>query len=421
MKPVSLAIVGSTGYASELIKRIWTLPRLVKLVAMVALNAENRFVVRCRDAGVRVYSELDEMLAEMGPEIDAILNPTPIHLHARIAKKCLLAGIPVLQEKPPVATVQELDSLTVLSNELRIPVAVCFNSIYSHLVQNLKQELVAGKYGTIRGIRSIGGWIRTTGYFSRNEWAGRLTLGESWVLDGSLNNPLAHLLANSLYLASGGRHTMAEPSSVTGELYRANKIESEDTSSLRVITRDGVPIVCNFTLCSEAEIPPTTVLDTEQAEIEIIEFKEVRINYRGGGFEHRESYKEDRIEMFESLCHSLVEKQRFLLELKTCRPFTVAVNAAFDSCGVPLSVPEEFISVERAAESSRTVIRGINDAILSAHASGLLLSECGVPWATPSQIVTVERYDSFPGPMSKMLPFPSHANDEYFTSNPTRD
>jgi predicted dehydrogenase len=396
MRQVQLGIIGCSGYAYELIKRLWTIPRNARLVCVAAIDVDPRFTEGNRRNGTKVFTNVDEMLDYAKGRCDAILNPTPIHMHAIMAEKCLRAGFPVLMEKPPVATIQDLDYLVGLSKELKLPIAVCFNSIYSFAVQQLKAELLEGKYGAIKRIRSIGGWVRTDTYFNRNNWAGKLRVDGGWVLDGTINNPLAHLLADCLFFAAPEHRQLAAPVSVQAELYRGHAIESEDTASLRVINEEGIEIIGNFSLCPENEITPSTIIETEQAEIEFVDFAEMHIHYRNGNIVHRESYKENRIEMFEHLCQALNEKSEFLCDLEMCRPFTLSVNAAFDSSGPPRKVPEQFLSREPCAGSIKTVIKGLDAAMIKAHRAGCLLSEIGVPWAKAGTVVDTRSYTEFP-------------------------
>ncbi|MET3720702.1 isopentenyl diphosphate isomerase/L-lactate dehydrogenase-like FMN-dependent dehydrogenase [Arthrobacter sp. UYEF21] len=57
------------------------------------------------------------------------------------------------------------------------------------------------------------------------------------VVDGVATNPLAHAAATALRIA--GARTTADIASVETDLYRANEIESDDTSVLRIRTTAG--------------------------------------------------------------------------------------------------------------------------------------------------------------------------------------
>lgn len=395
-RPLKLGVIGNSGYAAELIKRIWSVPYTAEVVEVASLDSEGAFSGLCRRHGARVHPNVDAMLAEARETCDAVMNPTPIHLHLPLSVKCLEYGLPVLLEKPPVATIQEFDELVRIKNRNKGRIGVCFNSLYSHLLHRLKDELVAGKYGRILGIRTVGAWIRTNAYFNRSDWSGKLMLNGNWILDGSLNNSFAHGLSNSLYLAGTDLSSFAIPETVQAELYRLPSSESESTSSVRIKAANGTSILCNFSLVAPSEMAPTTCIDTEVARIELIDFSSCRIQYHSGGLEVRETYKENRIEMLESFQRSLILDKSFDCELEGCRPFTLAVNGAFESSGFQTPVDSDEIRQEGTGESRRVFISDLNDVLRKAHESGQLISETGVKWGEEGSIVSVSDYSKFP-------------------------
>ena len=62
--------------------------------------------------GVAHFADHAEMLTALGSEIDAVAICTPPGPRYAIARHCLAAGLDVLLEKPPCATMGELDALT---------------------------------------------------------------------------------------------------------------------------------------------------------------------------------------------------------------------------------------------------------------------------------------------------------------------
>ena len=378
MKPVRLAIIGCGGYAFQLIKRIWTLPREAVLVAATSSRPESPESRAVLEKGVRLFSTLDELIAFAPGKIDAILNPTPIPVHRATTLRCIEAGLPVWLEKPAVATLEEMDDLLTASARTGVQIDVCFNSLYSCEVQELKAELAAKKYGAIRRVRGVAGWIRPTAYFERNNWAGKLQLGPGKVYDGTINNPLAHLVCNGLYFAAPAHDALATPTSVEARLWHANAIESEDTSSLRIMTRDKIEVLLNLTLCAEELIEPLTVIDTEKATITHRNFRSIEVAWHDGRTELRESYKEDRIEMIESLCANSREAGRRLCSLAMTRPFTQVINKAFEQVlaqneGSIPSIDSRLIERHPSGESTATRIIGINKLLMEAHDAGCLM------------------------------------------------
>jgi len=378
--PARLGIIGCGGYAFQLIKRIWTLPREARLVAATSRDPKSSEATVAREHGVRIFSTLEEMLAFAPGQIDAILNPTPIHVHGATTRQCLEAGFPVWLEKPPFATLAEHDELAAISLATGQAIDVCFNSIYSFRVQELKAELVAGRYGTVRRIRGIGAWARDATYWSRAEWAGQLKSGTKWIYDGTINNPLAHLVCNNLYFAAREHHALAEPAEIEAHLWRANNIESEDTSSLRIVTKDGVEILSHLTLCpDDGDIPPVTVIDAEFATISLHDFQTVKIIWHDSRSETRESYKENRIEMLEFLCRRFKHGGLPLCPLSMIRPFTDVINRAFEqvlerNAGTIPTVSADQIETRGQSAQKFNAVRGINARILKAHNSGTVIA-----------------------------------------------
>jgi predicted dehydrogenase len=300
-------------------------------------------------------------------------------------------------EKPPVATVQDLDDLNTAALLAGLPVAVCFNSLYSFRAQQLKAELVAGKYGKIKRIKSLGAWVRTDAYFGRNGWAGSLKKNGRWILDGDINNPFAHVVCNGLFFAGSTQNALANPVSVQAELYRANRIESEDTSAVRILTKEGIEILSWLTLACKETSEPVTVIETEKATIRFIELQQVEITFNDGTVEFRDSYKENRLEMIEHLCRTLRSDEPLICSLADTRPFTLAVNAAFDSVETIHAIPGDALDCVNVGESEKQIaIRDMGQILKEAFEVNALFSEIGVPWARRSKIFNTENYTQFP-------------------------
>jgi predicted dehydrogenase len=393
--PVKIGVIGCGGYAYQLIIRIQTTPLYGKITAVASRNIDSDGANYCRAHGIKVFQTVEELLAY--GDFEAVVNPTPIHLHAEITKQCLKAGFPVWMEKPPVATVQELDNLDKAALIAGLPVAVCFNSLFSFRAQQLKAELVAGTYGKIKRVKSLGAWGRTDAYFGRNDWAGALKRDGKWILDGDINNPLAHVVCNGLFFAGSDQASLANPTTVQAELYRANPIESEDTSAIRIITEEGIEIFSWLTLACKDESEPVTVIETEKATIKFINLQEVEITFNDGTVEFRDSYKENRLEMIEHLCRTMRSDEPMIGALEKTRPFTLAINAAFDSVGTINTIPEDALDRVIVRETEKQItIAGMGKILKQAYEANALFSEIGVPWARRSEPFSTEGYNRFP-------------------------
>jgi predicted dehydrogenase len=393
-EPVKLAVIGCQGYSLQLIKRILSVPYTGTLAAVMALDPKSEGAEFCRQRGISVFPSVDALL-DYG-QFEAVFNSTPINLHAPLARQCLKAGFPVFLEKPPVATVQELDALQEASRAAGLPVAVCFNSLHSSLVQTLKKELLAGRFGKIHRVKGIGAWGREPGYFGPGRWHGQATHDGQWVLGGTINNPFSHVLANGLFFAGAQQTALASPRTVEAELYRCNEIETEDTSCLRVMTCEGIEVLTWLTLGPKDEIQPRTVIETEKALITFENFKTLTIDFHDGSVEQHEAYQEDRIQMIEQLCRAIRTGERFLCDLESVRPFTVVVNSAFDSAGSIITIPDQFLRRTNADPAPHTVIEGVGEIMQQAFEANALFSELDVPWARKSTVFDAENYTEFP-------------------------
>jgi len=398
---IKLAMIGAGGYAYELIKRICEMPDKIKLVAVTS-NPARKSSGRtfCQGRGITVYDDVDQMIKNVKGVADVVFIPAPIHKHFSLTTKCIDAGFDIFLEKPPVATIQDLDELTKYASKRGKKVPVAFQYLYSSIIQDLKKRIVEGRYGKVKRVRGMAGWPRFDTYYRRSEWAGKLHINGEWILDGTINNPLAHMLSDELYLASMKQGEMAEPVSVEAELYHGHDIESEDTSSLRIMTDKGVEILFNASLCSEAKMDPFVIIECEKAKIEYTGFSKATIILQTGEVDRITDDNEKRINMLTKLAEHYENGSQYPVMLETCRPFTLAVNGAFESCGQPHSIGKEYLTCREQSDSNgdaiKTVIKDIDHILRVAHENGKLFSEVGAAWAKKSVKFDLRGYKKFP-------------------------
>ena len=70
-----------------------------------------------RPAEVRYFADHQDLLAAMASQIDAVAICTPPVARYAIARDCLNAGLAVLMEKPPTATLAALDDLVAVARQ----------------------------------------------------------------------------------------------------------------------------------------------------------------------------------------------------------------------------------------------------------------------------------------------------------------
>ncbi len=406
---IQAAVIGTGGYAFEVIKRIWDVPDVYNIKAVASMpGVRSNGLVHCIKRNIPVYYDVAQMLSELNGSVDIVFVPTSIHSHYSLARQCLQAGYNVCVEKPPVVLIQHYDDLLDILAVKGKMAAIGFQYLYSPLVQKIKADLCASKYGEIRRVRSFGAWIRYDSYYQATQWGGKMTFGGEWVLDGSISNPLAHMLASSLYFACDEELKMATPVSVQAELYRAHRIEGEDTSSIRVITDRGVEVVCNATVCPEEESEVETVVECDFADIYYTDFDHCRVEWKNGKVEDFVEPCEQRVFMLESIAECLANRKPFKADLLNCRAFTLTINCAYESSQGVHTIDDYFVERLPYNDTIKTVISSIDEEIRAAHRQGMLFSETGSSWAHSTKPFECAGYGSFP--MSKLIKKSSQLN-----------
>lgn len=114
------------------------------------------------------YGSYDELLAD--PDIDAIYNPLPNHLHVPWSLKALAAGKHVLCEKPiglTAAEGQELETASHAYPHLKVMEAFMFR--HHPQWQQAKTLIDDGKLGTLQTIQSFFSYFNTDANNIRNQ------------------------------------------------------------------------------------------------------------------------------------------------------------------------------------------------------------------------------------------------------------
>ena len=250
-----LVLVGVRGYGAVHAERIARLAdqRAVQLVAAVdpgvVLDPPTIF-------GVDLYADLTEALAAVGP-VEVVVIAAPIGDHFRLAEIALTSGADVYLEKPPVASLDDFNRLLETERETGCVVQVGFQSLGSRGLEMLEADTLG--IGRLVRVGAVGAWSRAVGYWNRSPWAGRRSLHGRAVNDGVVTNPLAHAVATALAVVGCRRSEDVE--SVETDLYRANAIDSDDTSVVRIRTTRGLQVTCALTLCAPVHREPAVHIE----------------------------------------------------------------------------------------------------------------------------------------------------------------
>jgi predicted dehydrogenase len=261
--------------------------------------------------------------------------------------------------------------------------------------------LLSGRIGAIRSISVRAGWPRMQYYYDRNNWAGQLRAGGNWVLDGPANNALAHQVANMLLLASDRPDSFAEPVAVRGELYSAGGHPSHDTAAIEIATAGGPMLYWLGSHCTEGYFQPTIEVVGDAGRAEWRMRDGARIFPDDGDVEEIAYDFSQHDRMVDNFLDAIEADDAGLLRcpLAQAGRMTAVIDGAHESAGRIEPIPSP--PAERIAPgdpNGRTLVRGLDEALIAAAKQGCLLSDLdsAPAWAVATERFDLSGYASFP-------------------------
>ena len=410
---IRCAIVGIGGHGETHLQYIGKAEDagLCTLNAAVVRPADNLDHIikqwRLIERGVVIFNSFNDLILEGSDLFDLVILPVGIGFHAEYSCKAMRAGKHVLCEKPPAATIQEVDSMSQWSEASGKVCAIGFPQMSSDLIIEAKLKVCEGIIGEVKKISNFGIWKRDKQYFSRNGWAGKITSQGRWILDGTINNPFAHQIMASLFLASAEQGRSARPREVTAELYHGNDIESEDTSCIRIKTDSGATIFGAATQCGPKDHYPEIEIVGTKGTIGIVigKYAKIRVN---NSVETIHARNDERTNMYANIFNAINGVHPIQCPVSITKNFTLTVNGAFESSAFVNNIPAEYRAMHSpygsaVPEEAFTAVHDIESIISRAFKERLLFSEAGVAWARPSQKFMINDDYSF---------FRFHAHDK---------
>jgi predicted dehydrogenase len=395
--PLRIGIVGMGGFAGS---HHTTVARLeergaVRLICTCDPKAAQfsaaRLAWKLSQRGVSVFEDYRAMLDACHRELDMVVVPTPINLHAEMHDAITARGIPAYLEKPPTLDYAELERMIAADRRCARSSLVGFNFIIEPARLALKERILAGEFGAIRGATLSALWPRPESYFFRNGWAGRLTIDQRLVLDSCLGNAMAHFVHNMLFWTGGPElFSWSQTAAVRAELYRAHAIEGADTFFVEADNAAGVTL--RFAL-SHACAGPSSHCETvlcERAALTYVVGSHAEIRWNDGRGTERIA-----LGPFDALAENHLEYYRYLrgeiarpaTTLQDSEPFVVVNDLAYISSGRIGAVPAHRLSGVRDEKEQQDYlsIAGLAATIDQFLTRGLWPS---AEWGCPSGEVT---------------------------------
>ena len=318
-----IILTGLNGYGGNLVKELLQ-DINNELVAVVSGAPErSEYYLQLMDRGTRFYQTIESCLAKECPDMAIIC--TPMHIHYREVMACLEKGISVYCEKPLVTTMDSLANIQKAANEKGAIVAVGFQWSFSKGIQHLKKDILCGKYGKLKNIKSLVNWIRPISYYKNSNWKGRnIDASGHIIYDNLASNAGAHFLHNMLFL-SGPEMTKAldiREASVNWNAYRAHDIETFDTLCLK-IKKDDLQIGFWGTLVSDSAGFIEFEATCEQAKIVYPYDKEKHIAAicKGGTVVLYDNPDNNRYKHYQEVAEALESGTQVACDMNTVEPF----------------------------------------------------------------------------------------------------
>jgi predicted dehydrogenase len=350
--PIRIGIVGMGGFAGSHHQAVARLEERghAKLICACDPNAAaftgQQQTWRFAERGVQVFPDYRTMLDACHRGLDLVVVPTPINLHAEMHAAATALGLPVYLEKPPTLDYAELEKMIAADARARKASLVGFNFIIEKLRLSLKERLLAGEFGAVRGATLSALWPRPASYFARNNWAGRLMIDNHAVLDSCFGNAMAHFVHNLLFWTGGPElFSWAQLAAVRAELYRAHAIEGADTFFVETDTTAGVTMRFALSHACAGQSTHCEMVLCDKAVLRYAVGRQIEIRWNDGRVENI------ALEPFDPLVENHLDYFRYLrgessrpaTTLADSRPFVALNDLAHVSSGHIATIPAALV------------------------------------------------------------------------------
>ena len=355
-------LVGARGFGAYHLDRLERLRNRTLLIGLVDPNGgpEEGFA-----ADLPVWPNLDSAF-ESGAEPDVVIIATPTNTHFALAARALAHGSDVYLEKPPAATYAQFAELLDAQKRSGRAVQVGFQSLGSHALDEI------ARLGVPTSVAAWAGWSRDHAYWTRSAWAGRRTMNGEPVVDGVLTNPLSHAIATALRIA--GARRAEDVASVELDQYRANDIEADDTSSVRITLANGTCVSAALVLTAATHAEPLIEVRTTDTDI-VFGYTEDTLTDVDG-----QTHTTGRTDLFEQLLDHREHSTALSSPLIDAGAFMTVMDAVHRA-PAPKRVPPDAYRVVNDGTTSRIVIPEVEVWAERAARSGALFRELRAPFA----------------------------------------
>lgn len=318
------------------------------------------------ERGIPIYPDIESFFND-GNQADLTVIASPIQFHVPQAIAALKNGSNVLVDKPLGVTDGELKRLVTTRNQSGHWVEVGYQWSFSEAIQNLKKDILAGRFGQPVRMKTICLWPRPFAYFKRNGWAGRIWADDgSLVLDSIANNACAHFLHNMFFLTGPEMHTSSIPATVTGERWRAYDIPNFDTVVCRVMTGNEVELLFYASHVTGNQVDPSFEFEFENATVRMDAESDGIVAVQKDGTVTRYGHP-DTDHQFKKLFYAIERCKSpgaVICPPEAAIPQTLCINALHELPDEIQTFPSRFVVIEK----ERRWVKGLGEALEAAYA-----------------------------------------------------
>jgi predicted dehydrogenase len=369
-----LALVGARGHGASYFDRLDRLAAEGRARLVAVADPRPPGPLASRLDGVTWHDSLAE-LVDSGARPDVVVIATPTHTHRDLAVAALRAGCDVLLEKPPAPSLAEFTAIRAAVGETGRLCQIGFQTYGSAAVEAVRRIIADGEIGTVTGFGAVGTWVRTAGYWARSAWAGRRRMDGRDVVDGVVTNPLAHAVATALLVA--GAKGVDHVAEVETDLYRANDIEADDTSSGVVTLADGPSLGFGFTLCATKRTPALVLVHGSEGTLRLAyETDTVYVDGRDGA----RTLTFDRVDLLDDLLTARATGGPLRCSIVDTGAFTRVVDAV-RAAEEPARIGDRHLRWEGDGDDRHPIVTDVEAWCLRAATEGKTFTALGAPWA----------------------------------------
>lgn len=392
---VSLVLVGIGGYGATYLKELYTnsyKEKGIEISGAVDPYPENSdYYEDLKNDGVEFYKTLEDFYDKN--KADLAIISSPIQFHSRQSIIALSKGTNVLCEKPIAATLDEAWDMKVARDKYNKFLAIGYQWSYSDAVQNLKKDILAGKLGKAKRLKSIVQWSRDKSYYNRSPWAGKIKDEKgNWILDSVANNATAHYLHNMLYVLGSEIDSSDMPKKITSEIYRANNIENYDTSFINITTELGVEILFLASHAVNIHRTPQFFYEFENANIifgdpDIPLSEENILCYHKDGeiVNYGNPYNDQGNKMWLAIDNVRNNKKDILCGIEASLAHTITINKIQKAQEDIVNFPSELVHYDD--KKDLIYVEGLSDIIDDAYKNWKIPSQMGINWTRSNSII----------------------------------